>query len=230
MTFAGFSHGSIIGPESLNNFDQFKPVLSVTPPSGGYDKAVIFNTQDPNVPGNPQVEDQDLIPTGGNRRNDNFGNIAIIQENTTFTITNDRIDDPYRKVDDHANGGTFTFDLNPGADTTIDSFRIDLIDVETPSQIKIVAFGPNGSFTWTGADLLALEPTIEWGDATANRTSDLTALQAGLSEIIRVDIISKTSFAIDNFKVNGTVIPEVSSSFLCATGAMMFCLRRRRKS
>ncbi len=227
----GYQHGSIVEPGAYSGFQYLSPQINVTPPSGGFNKAVIFNTQDPNVPGNPQVEDQDLIPNGtGNRGGANYGNVAIIQENTAFTVTNGRINDPYRKVDDHANGGTFRFDLNPGTGVNVDAIRVDLIDIESADKIKIVAYGANGSFTWTGAQLKTLDNTIVYGDGSANRTSFLTATQAGLSSITRFDIISTSSFAVDNLTFKGTVIPEVSSSFLTATSALLFCFRRRRQA
>ncbi|MGJ8643286.1 MAG: hypothetical protein ACSHX9_07760 [Luteolibacter sp.] len=230
--FSGYQHGSIIDPtEILSNSAYLATTLSVTPPPGGYDKAVIFATQDPNVPGNPDVEDQDLIPNGtGNLTAADVGNIAIIQENTDFTITNGVIDNPYVEVDDHANGGTFTFDLNPGNDVTVNAFRIDLIDVESANQIKIIAYDGNGSFTWTGSDLQSLGSGIEYGNASANRTSVLTAAEANLSGITKVDIVSTTSFAIGNFKVRGTVVPEVSSSLLAILSAGIFCFRRKRSN
>lgn len=230
ISFSGYQHGSIIDPgANLSSSSYLGTTLSVSPPSGGYNKAVIFATQDPNVPGNSAVEDQDLIPNGtGNRGSANYGNIAIIQENTSFTITNDRIDNPYSEVDDHRDGGKFTFDLNPGTDVTVNAFRIDLIDVESAGQIKIIAYDGTGSFTWTGSDLQGLDPSIVYGNASANRTSFLTAADAGLSGITKVDIISTTSFAIDNFKVKGTVVPEVSSSLLTILSAGIFCFRRKR--
>ena len=228
----GYQHGSIVeGDAYKSSFLYAKPVISVSPPAGGFNKAVIFDTQDPMVKGNPAVEDQDLIPNGiGNRGSANYGNVAIIQENTAFTVTNGRINDPYKKVDDHVNGGTFRFDLNPGNGVTVDSIRVDLIDVESAGQIKIVAYGSNGSFTWTGSQLKALDNSIVYGDGSANRTSLLTARQAGLSSILRFDVVSTTSFAVDNITFKGTVVPEVSSSFLTATSVLLLCVRRRRQA
>ncbi len=230
IDFAGYQHGSIVEPGDYSGFQYVSPQINVTPPPGGFDKVVTFDTQDPNVPGNPVVEDQDLIPNGtGNRGNANYGNIAIIQENTNFTVTNGRIDNPYATVDDHANGGTFTFDLNPAAGVTVDSFRIDLIDVETPGQLMVVAYDANGSFTWTGSDLQALDPSIMYGNASANRSPLLTASAAGLAGITRVDFISNTSFAIDNFQINGTVVPEPTSGLLAILSTALLCCRRQRR-
>lgn len=225
----GYQHGSIVEPGAYSGFQYVSPQIGITPPPGGFNKAVIFDTV--GAKGKSGVEDTDLFPNGtGNRGNATYGNVAIIQENTSFTTTNGRINDPFNKVDDHANGGTFTFNLNPGAGVTVDSIRVDLIDVESADQIKIVAYGANGSFTWTGAALKALDNTIVYGDASANRTSFLTASQAGLSSITKFDIVSTSSFAVDNVTFKGTVIPEVSSSFLTATSVLLLCFRRRRQA
>ncbi len=225
----GYQHGSIVEPGAYSGFQYLSPQISVTPPQGGFNKAVIFDTV--SAKGDSRVEDQDLIPNGiGNRGNANYGNVAIIQENTSFTVSNGRINDPFKKVDDHANGGKFTFDLNPGASVTVDAIRVDLIDIESAGQIKIVAYGANGSFTWTGADLKAMDNSIVYADKSANRTSFLTASQAGLSSITKFDIVSTTSFAVDNLTFKGTVVPEVSSSFLTAASGLLLCFRRRRQS
>lgn len=230
IDFSGFRHGSVIDPgTNLSSSPFLGTTLSVTPPSGGFDKAVIFASQNSFVVGNPGIPDPDLVANSlGNIGAADLGNLAIIQENTNFTITDGRIDRPFSVVDDHANGGTFSFNLNPGTDVTVDSFQIDLVDVESSGQIRIVAFDGTDSFTWTGGDLRRLSRDITFGDATANRTSFLTAAQAGLTEITRVDIVSTTSFGIDNFTVRGTVIPEVSSSLLTILSAGLFCLRRKR--
>ncbi len=226
---SGYQHGSIVEPGAYSGFQYLSPQITVAPPPGGFNKAVIFDTV--SAKGDPRVEDQDLIPNGiGNRGSANFGNIAIIQENTAFTTSNGRINDPFNKVDDHANGGKFTFDLNPGAGVSVDAIRVDLIDIESAGQIKIVAYGANGSFTWTGADLKALDNSIVYADKSANRTSFLTASQAGLSSITKFDIVSTTSFAVDNVTFKGTVVPEVSSSFLTAGSVLLLCFRRRRQA
>lgn len=229
----GYQHGSIVAPGAYSGFQYLSPQINVTPPSGSFDKAVIFNTQDP---GNSVSKDQDLIPSGsGNVGNSSFGNIAIIQENTAFTVdSNGRINDPYNKVEAHSKGGTFSFDLNPGAGVTVDSIRLDLINIKNASQIKIVAYDGSGSFTWTGANLKTLNSTIDYGSGSANRTSFLTASQAGLSSITRFEIISNKSFGVDNIILKGTanvnMVPEVSSSFLTASSMLLLCFRRRRQA
>ncbi|MBG7607273.1 MAG: hypothetical protein IZT59_04500 [Verrucomicrobia bacterium] len=70
----------------------------------------------------------------------------------------------------------------------------------------------------------------QYGNASANRTSFLTASQTGLSSITKFDIISTTSFAVDNLTFKGTVVPEVSSSFLTATSVLLLCFRIRRQA
>jgi hypothetical protein len=225
----GYQHGSIVEPGAYSGLQYLSPQINVTPPAGGFNKAVVFDTV--GAIGKAGVEDTDLIPNGtGNRGSAVYGNVAIIQENTAFTISNGRINDPFNKVDDHAKGGTFTFNLNPGTGVKVDAIRVDLIDIETAGQIKIVAYGANGSFTWTGADLKSLDNSIVYGDASANRTTFLSSSQVGPAGITRFDIISTSSFAVDNLTFKGTVIPEVSSSFLTATSALLLCFRRRRQA
>ena len=228
IDFSNYQHGSIVDPGAYAGFQYISPQIGVTPPSGGFNRAVIFATEDPNVPAPSPVEDQDLIPNGtGNQGFASLGNVAIIQENTNFTTTNNRIDNPYVKVDDHANGGKFTFELNPDNGAKVDSFRITFIDIEKAGDFSIKAYDSNSSFTWSGAALKALDNSIVFGNASANRTS---LLSGGLSGITKVEFISKTSFAIDNFEINGTAVPEPTSGLLAILSASFLCFRRQRKA
>lgn len=230
VDFSGFRHGSVIDPgANLSSSPFLGTTLSVTPPAGGFDQAVIFASQNSFVINDPNSPDPDLIANSlGNIGAADLGNLAIIQENTDFTITNGRIDRPFSVVDDHANGGTFSFDLNPGTDVTVNAFQFDFIDVEASRDLTVVAFDGANSFTFSGGDLRRLQRDIVFADGAANRTSLITAQQAGLTQFTRVDIISTTSFGIDNFTVAGTAIPEISSSFMAILSAGLFCLRRKR--
>ena len=245
VDFSDLEHGDIIsGTTNLSGNRFLETTLTVTPPSGGFDQAVIFDTQNPDViqgVHDGTVEDGDLIPRASrSNAGTDFGGIAIIQENTDFDIDkNGRIE--LEQVDDAGRGGTFSFNLNPAGGFIIDSFQIDLIDVERADQIRIVAFDENGQFEFSGADLQALDSSIVYNNQSANRTSFLSLADtsslgesqdgianSALSQITRVDIISSTSFGVDNFTV--TAVPEVSSSLLTLLSAGFFCFRRKRKN
>lgn len=227
----GFVHGTLVPENAYADRSSFiSPRITVQSPTSSITNAVIFDTRDPRTKN--QSSDTDLIPNGtGNAGSVNFGNVVIVQENTDFTVTNGRIDNPYVKVDDDANGGLFTIDLNPSENVRIDAFQLDFIDVEKAGQIAFRFHDAEGSnFTWTGADLQRDDPTIMFGDASANRTRFLTAMEMNLNGITRFEAISSTSFALDNFRVKGTLVPEPSSGLLTMASALLFSIRRRRNA
>eukprot|EP00903_Cladosiphon_okamuranus_P003921 g3919.t1 len=176
-----YGHGDIVDPDAYGTMLYYSPRITVTPPTSSLTKAVIFDTEDPQTIAN--TSDPDLIPnTKGNVKTQDLGNVIIIQENNGFTTTGDSINNPYKKVDDDAKGGTITFDFNPDAGVTIDSLRLTFLDLEKQGDISFVFSDGTVSKTIAGTNIEG-ETAIVYGDGNANETRFYTASELGLTSI-----------------------------------------------
>jgi len=227
ITFSGLSHGEILG-------SQFAPFLTVSAvnPNRSHDLAIVFDTtevgtSDPDLEGPPWA--------GGNLAAAAvvLGNAAIIAENDGDANNDDIIDDP----DDEGSrpAGSMTFDFTASTEE-FTVFGFDIIDIEgiIVEESTIDFFDGNtplgsvnfSEFTTAGP---LFDPTIAFGNNTANRIGPYTIGELGVSaEFNKVVFNLGGSSAIDNL----FVIPEPSSWALAATSLVtgFIAIRRRRRA
>ncbi len=168
---------------------------------------------------------QDPIPQGLSL-GEVLGNLLIIAENDTDADGDGRIDIP----DDERGrpAGSLFFDFT----IPITSFGFDLIDVEGPQEFGsgFVAFFFGGQeLDRIGfGDLSGLDPSVVFGDSTANRILPITAASLGIEPFQRVEINLGGSAAVDN--IVATPVPEPATWLLLGAGlAALLRLRRRRR-
>jgi len=202
---------------------------------GGPDLAVIFDSQvvqggDPDLNG-PLLFDWDI---GNLSPNTPLGNLLIIQETSCNGQCNDFIDvDP----DDEGSrpAGELIFDF----DSSICKFGLDIVDIEGPDEFGNDS-GFAAAFFMGGSELLRVgfddlitnngnpffDPSIEFGDNSANTVTPFTAGIMGLTGFDEVKINLGGSGAVDNIKfeecelVGGHGGP-IDKTALMVTGAQL---------
>ncbi len=212
VTFSGFEHGAVIDDELESSHGL--TISAVNADGHGPNLAVVFDsleswTRDPDLEG-PAWATGNLAP------NTVLGNMLIIQENGTDCNGDGIMDYP----DDEGARPAGSLFLDFAAPIT--SFGFDIVDVEGPSEfgddsgyvalfylgttpVGSMGFGelidPNSPF---------YDPTIQYGDNSANRVSPITAADLGGTMFDRVQINMGGSGAIDNlcYTLPPAVIPE----------------------
>lgn len=229
VDFSGFGHGEIVTGQLLPGVQ-----LSVENPNAALDLAVIFDTT------HPSDRDNDLVgPSwgGGNLAASQavLGNALIIQEvDGEFDGYTDAHQTHVNTPDDEgrrpAGSVFFTFDFS------VDTFGLDLIDVEGPEEygdasgfIRVFS-GQDAGVTVSFAEFMDpasgfYDPSVVFGDNHANRILPLTAQRLGLDGFDRVEVSLGGSGAIDN--VTYTPIPEPTSAALLALAGLALVRRRR---
>ncbi len=215
ITFEGFDHGEILT-------DQIAGVeFSATNIGGGPDLSIIFDSRETGT------ADDDLEDpfTGGNLpSNTLLGNMLIIAENGDLD-RDGLVDSP----DDEGSRPAGTIHIR--FDEAILSFGLDLVDVESSVSEAgtLVFFDENGNTaTRTFSEIAVRDPSIDWGNNSANRVIPFTIKELGLDPIVGVDVRMGGSGAIDNL-TDGNSIPEPGALILAVLGAGSLALRRRRK-
>jgi hypothetical protein len=192
VTFSGFSHGEILDTDFAAI-----GITSITTANigGGPNLGVVFQTQF-----GGSTTDNDLLGppwVGGNLSPGTvLGNVFIIQENSSGCAAGnaagsagDICDDPDDEGSRPAGSHTLLFS------TPVIDFGFDLIDIEniTNENGSIDFFDgvtPGTSVSW--ADLTTagtfFDPTISFGNNSANRVSPITAASVGLSQIDKIVI------------------------------------------
>ena len=218
LTFSGLSHGEIVTTQLLPAV-----TISAVNPNRSHDLAIIFDsletgTADPDLEGPPWL--------GGNLAPGTvLGNMLIIAENDVDVSPADGlIDSP----DDEGNrpAGSLIFDFSG----PITFFGFDIIDVEgvlqEGSSIDFFSGGGfvgNVNFSEFVTPGPLFDPTITFGNNTANRIMTMTTSSLGHGPWDKVVINLGGSAAIDNI-----VVPEPAS--VCLLMACLVCLgliRRR---
>lgn len=227
---------SVIDFESLGNgaivTNQFAaPPDYVTISANNFNRpfniAAIFDTtiasgDDPDLNGPPWA--------GGNIINEQLGSILIISErdedpgNPGFVLGPD--DEGERPA------GTITLDYSLGFTT----FQIDIVDIEsTVAENSSFEFYQGGLAGFkVVVDFMAFEdntsafydPTIQFGNRTANRIRPITAADLGLQFIDTVVINAGGSSGWDNINASG-FIPAPGAAALLGLGALAIGRRRR---
>lgn len=199
---------------------------------GGPDLAIIFNstltgTRD------PDLED---AWSGGNIASETLNNLLIIAENGRDSNHDGLIDHPDDEGSSPAGSIFFDFD-NP-----ITSFGFDMIDIEGPDE-----FGKDSGFFavfYDGDTVLAsvgfsdlidptspfFDPTIAYGNNTANRIQPIMAAQLDLDRFDRVEINLGGSGAVDNISFDPAPVPEPSTVCLVGLGLLGLARFSKKKS
>lgn len=188
--------------------------IDASNPNRGFDLAVAFDT---NLSG---TADLDLEYGGGwnagNIAGEQLGIILILQESDTGCASG-----ICASPDDE--GSRPAGDLILSFDTPLLDFGLDLVDVEsaTTENGSIVFFDGASSATVTLSDFVNAassfyDPTITFGNNSANRIAAITAAELGLEQIDAVTVSLGGSGGIDN--LTGTVIPEPTTALMMLLG------------
>ena len=203
-------------------------VISVQRTSSGPAVATLYDTGRRGEP-DPDLQTPfdlgNLAPTGTG------GNVLIIPENNTDSNGDGLIDQPNDEGTRPA--GQFTFDfLFPVSD-----FGFDLVDVEGPAEFNnnsgyFASFYLDGELearvgfgSFIDPTSPFYDPTVRFGDNSANRITPITARLVGLPEFDRVVLNFGGSGATDNIRF--TFVPEPTALGLAVLPALAL-LRRRR--
>jgi len=200
---------------------------------GGPDYALSFDTRLTGT-ADPDLEDPF---DAGNLSLANLGSALIIAENMVDANGDSLIDSPDDQSTRVGQGaaGQFVFRF----DAMQTWFGFDLIDIDGPSELTSVV-GYVSFMRWgvekarvSLADLTNLssthyDPTIAFGDNSANRVSPFTAAELGMTGFNGV-AIAVASGAVDNVTFGtGDSIPEPAALALAAPAACALLARRRR--
>jgi hypothetical protein len=240
-TFFEGTHGEVITNKFLATYGFNVSAVNV---GGGPNKAMIFDsrkrgTLDPDLEGwNAQVNPPQgpEWPIGNLKGKNDFGKLLVIAENDIDANNNGLIDNPSDEGSRPA--GRIIFDFRV---PTLE-FGLGVMDIEGPSE-----FGNNSGYimTFEGIDTLGrgaaaqigfgqfvtpgnpfYDPTIVFGDHSANRIKPILASQVGMASFSRVIVDLGGSGALDDIKVN--YIPEPAGIFALAGAAALFARRQRR--
>lgn len=233
IDFNSLEHGRIV------NTQYSGVTISADNDGGGPDLAVAFNTNT----AEDQTSDDDLLKpwdAGNIPANTDLGNILIIQENNDVTngIANDPDDEGSRPA------GSIFFDFA----FEVDSFGFDLIDVEGPAEYGtdkgyFATFYVNdtvlgsvgfGDFVTFGSGFY--DPSVVFGNNSANRIAPITATTLGIDYFDLVEINFGGSAGIDNIvyteasTTTTNVVPIPAAAWLFASALGLFGYLGKRKA
>jgi hypothetical protein len=213
-----------------NQYAYHGVLLSVHRLSSGPDVLTLYNT---GQKGEPDTDLQlpfdagNLAPTGPG------GNILIIPEYDTDRDKNGLIDQP------NDEGSRPSGEMHFEFPTPITSFGFDLIDVEGPAEYNknagfLASFYRNGNLErrvgfgeFISPTSPFYDPTVKYGNNSANRIRPITALQLGLPYFDEVVLSFGGSGGTDNLRF--TLVPEPTGMVLIALGAAGLLARRRQR-
>jgi len=218
-SFESLTHGEIITTQfsdvgmsiEAENF-QFAGAMPIAFNSN------LLGTSDPDLQG-PSWAKGNIAP------GTNLGNLIIIPENMVDANGDGIVDDPDDEAARPAGDLKFTFaDVMTG-------FGFDVVDMEGPvremTSLEFLLFGDSvatvdfNEFVTPGSDFY--DPTVKFGNNSANRISVITADALGISGFTSVVIHVGGSAAYDNI----VVIPAPASGLLLGLGGFA-AIRRRR--
>lgn len=216
ITFSGLEHGRIVN----NQFAGLGLTVAADNFNRSFDLAVAFNTQ---LSGTPDPDIQGPPWSAGNLSPDTvLGNVLIIQENNTGIgdgIANNPDDEGSRPA------GEFLLTFA----NAVSVFGLDIVDIENEVAETggIRLFSNNVmvvDITWAMLRNPAspfYDPSIVFGDRSANRVVPLVASSFGVSGFDRAVVRMGGSGAIDNI-----VVPAPGSAVVFVAGLVL--ARRRR--
>lgn len=229
ITFNELAHGTIVDDEY-----EFSNGLTIYAQNrgGGPDVATIFDSSQPNS------RDPDLVGPGASTWSkgnlapgQHLGKLLILAENDIDRNKDGLIDNP----DDEGSrpAGSLFFEF----DSPISEFGFDLVDVEGPAEITkdsgyaaTFYLGPDELARVSFADFVDpmstfYDPSVVFGNNSANRILPLTAANLGLLEFDRVELNFGGSAAIDNINWDrpGTTVevPNVSTPWMILLGLLL---------
>ena len=238
VTLQEGTHGEVITNKFLNLYGFSVSAVNI---GGGPNKAIIFdsrqrNTADPDLEGYNQFTQSGPAWAVGNLKGlVDLGKMLILAENDIDANNDGLIDSP----DDEGTrpAGRITLNFNK----PITEFGFNLVDVEGPSEfngntgyvmtVKGVNFRNRGTSSQIGFGQFVTpgdpfyDPTITFGDRSANKIKPIQASQVGMISFNRVIIDLGGSGAIDQFRY--TFIPEPASAALLAAPVLLAARRRR---
>jgi hypothetical protein len=203
--------------------------ISVQRTSPGPAVATLYNT---GRTGEPDPDLQVPFAVGNLGTAGPGGNVLIIPENNTDSNKDGRIDQPNDEGDRPAGQFTFTFTA------PISSFGFDLVDVDGPAEYNVSAgyfasFYRNGNLearvgfgSFVDPKSPFYDPTVKFGDNSANRIQPITARQVGLPSFDEVVLNFGGSGGTDN--IFFTPVPEPTALVLVGLALPGIMLRRRR--
>lgn len=202
--------------------------ISVQRTSSGPAVATLYNT---NRTGEPDPDEQVPFDLGNLAPSGPGGNVLIIPENATDSNTDGRIDQPNDEGSRPA--GQFTFDFT----VPVNQFGFDLTDVEGPAEYNanagyFASFYLNGNLearvgfgAFVDPTSPFYDPSVRYGDNSANRIRPISARDVGLPYFDRVVLNFGGSGGTDN--IFFTPVPEPAALGLVGLPALAL-LRRRR--
>ena len=230
-------------PGGLINFDDYAPgtiidneyigqgvTISVQRTSPGPAVATLYDT---GRTGEPDPDLQDPFDLGNLAPSGPGGNILIIPENANDRNDDGRIDTPNDEGDRPAGQFTISFE------TPVTTFGFDLVDIDGPREYGedagyFASFYVNGNLearvgfgSFVDPDSPFYDPTVRFGDNSANRIDPITAREMGMPYFDRVVLNFGGSGGTDNLIF--TPVPEPSTAL--AMGLLLpglSLLRRRR--
>lgn len=234
MNFDSRSHGQIIDTQYQHSKNG--ATFTATNFRGGPNLAVIFNTTRTNT-NDHDLEDQwDM----GNIAPDTvLKNIIILAENDIDADGDGFIDRPDDQGSTPAEGLSGTIAIH--FDTLLGSFRADVIDVEPNDDVAddvrlgYFAFKLNGielarvNFTeFVNPSSQFYDPTLVFGDNSANRLPAITTDQLQIRGFDEVEIGMGLCYGFDNLVFEtATLLPE--PSLLALVGLPLVMFRRSKR-
>lgn len=225
IDFNGKPAGTIIDDEYASQ----GVTISVQRTSSGPAVATLYNT---GRRGEPDPDLQTPFDRGNLVGSGPGGNTLIIPENSNDSNKDGLIDTPNDEGSRPSGQFTFAFS-NP-----ITQFGFDLVDVEGPAEIGrdsgfFASFFLKGTLearigfgAFVDPDSRFYDPSVKYGDNSANRISPITARSLGLPSFDRVVLNFGGSGGTDNLFF--TPVPEPASLAMAGL-ALPALLRRRRR-
>ncbi|MEM7680893.1 MAG: hypothetical protein AAF288_02960 [Planctomycetota bacterium] len=166
----------------------------------------------------------------GNAKSEDFGTALIIQENIYWDWKNGVLKHP----DDQAGSpaGYFKFDF----DVPVSHFGMSVIDIDGKKEAKkgyilSVERGEQrvkvGFGDFVDPNSMWYDPTVKFGNNSANHLPMLSAKDLGLDGIDRIKVVMGGSGAIDNVKFKAVPSPSAAIGGLGMLG--LAAARRRRR-
>ncbi len=198
--------------------------ISAHNPNRSFDLAVGFDsrltgTRDPDLEAGPGGW------SGGNLAGADLGVLLVLQENSIGCGDGicDAPDDEGRRP-----AGELVFRFS----TPVRDFRFDAVDIEgvMAERASITFYDGTRQATLDLLDFLDpgspfYDPSLVFGDRTANRFPTIRAQDLGLPEIDRIVFAMGGSGALDNLTV--TPVPEPSTALILGLGLAVLAQRRR---
>jgi len=238
-----YAHGTI-----LNGMDLGMVTVDGNNFHNRYDHVVVFDTtqrgtRDPDLQG-PNAGNGSWARGNLSKAGDVLGNILILQEvdrrfagytDASQTAVNRPDDEGRRRGGTNPGAGEITFDFNRG----VQSFGFTLVDVEENGEFNnetghfaLFSDGSN-SVKVAFADLIDsnsiyYDPSIQFGDNSANRIEALTAAELGLKEIKSATINLGGSGGVGEVNVKGVPSPTAALAGAALIGVLL--TRRNRRN